>query len=863
MRLYSVLLWLYPASFRAEYGGEMRATFARHWRQPGAARGWLLLDALGDALRNAPPLHWDILRQDVATAVRAIHRAPSVSATVVLVTALGIGATTAAFSVADHVLIKPLPFRDPDQLVKIWQRTQEGGTLEASPAHFRDWRAENTSFQGMAAFSLQSANLLGAGEPLRLDGSAVSGELFGLLGVRPLVGRTIAPEDDRPAAAPAIVISERLWRSRFGADPRVVGTTLLLSDSPRVVAGVMPRTFEFPARTVDFWVPFQWPADAYVYGNPYLSVIARLKSGVARAQAQAEMESIARVVWQRVEPDRPVGRSASVFLLRDEISRQARLLLWGLVGAATCLVLIACTNLANLLLTRGLARRKELAVRAALGAGRHRLVRQMLTESTMLAAAGGLAGLGIAAAAIPTITRLVPSNLPISEAPALDLRLLAGAAVMTLATAVGFGLVPALRTARQADAGALHEGQRAGAGRDSIRLRSLLVVAQVSASVLLLVGCGLLLRAMLTVQATEIGFSSEGVLVARTALPLPKYERVADRVQFFERVLGDVRAIPGVASAGYITGLPFDMRGMVWTVQIPEQPDLPSARRTVSLRQITPGLFATMGIPVRAGRDVAVSDTQTSPRVAVVSQSFVDVYWPGQDPIGRRFTGSGRAVGERVVVGVVGDIRWRGLERASEPQLYIPAGQVGDGQLTAHIPKELVVRSTLASAALVPRIRSIVAQADPQQPVSNIQDLETIVAGETAPRRVQVRVLGGFAAVALLLAGIGLHGLLSYNVSQGAREIGVRMALGAARSGILVMVVRHGLRLALIGVVIGAVASLAAGRVLRGLLAGVSATDFAAFGSAVTLVGLAAAAGSLLPALRAVRVDPIKVMRTE
>jgi predicted permease len=364
------------------------------------------------------------------------------------------------------------------------------------------------------------------------------------------------------------------------------------------------------------------------------------------------------------------------------------------------------------------------------------------------------------------------------------------------------------------------------------------------------------------VQATEIGFSSDGVLVARTALPLPKYERVARRLQFFDRVLGDVRAIPGVTSAGYITGLPFDMRGMVWSVSIPERPDLQSYQRTVSLREITPGFFATLGIPLRAGRDVSEADTQTSQQVAVVSESFVDRYWAGQDPIGRRFSGSG-AVGERVVVGVVGDIRWRGIERESEPQLYLPASQVGDGRLPSHSPKELVVRSTLAPAALVPRIRSIVAQADPQQPVSNVQDLEAIVAGETAPRRVQVRVLAGFAIIALLLAGIGLHGLLAYNVSQGARDIGVRMALGAARSSILVMVVRHGLRLAAIGVVIGAAVSLAAGRVLQGLLAGVSATDGVAFSTAVALVALAAAAGSLLPALRAVRIDPIEAMRVE
>jgi predicted permease len=863
MRLYAILLHLYPASFRAEYSGEMRAMFARRWRDHArGGRTWLLLDALADALRNAPALHWEIVRQDVAFALRTIRRAPMVSATVVLVTALGIGATTAAFSVADHVLIKPLPFADPGRLVKVWQLPPGGGTLQASPGNFRDWRAENASFSSMAAFSLYSANLVGGGEPLQLDGSWVSGDLFGLLGVPPLAGRTIAPEDDRVTAPTTVVISERLWRTRFGAEPGVLGTSIILDDMPHVVVGIMPRTFEFPARTVDFWVPFQFDAEAYVYTNPYLDVIGRLKPGVSAQQADAEMQTLAREIGRRVESDRVTAMSALVSPLRDEISRQSRLLLWGLVGAAACLILIACTNLANLLLTRGLARRKELAVRAALGAGRHRLMRQMLTESAILAVAGGAAGVAIAAGAIPSIARLVPSSLPIAEVPALDLRLLALAAVMTLGTAIGFGLLPALHTARQADAAALRTGARSGAGRGSERLRSVLVVAQVSVSVLLLVACGLLLRSVLNVEGTEIGFRSEGVLVARTTLPVPKYEVVAVRQRFFGQVLDDVRAIPGVASAGYITGLPFAMRGRVWSVAVPERPELPPEERIVSLRQITPGFFATLGIPVVAGRDVSESDTQTSQQVAVVSASFVRRFWPGENPIGRRFSGSG-PVGERVVVGVVGDIRWRGMEQESEPQLYLAYGQVRDGSLIGHIPRELVVKSSLSASVLVPRIRSAVARADAQQPVSNIQPLTDIVAGETAPRRVQVRVLGAFAIVALLLAAIGLHGLLAYNVSQSTREIGVRVALGAARSGILGMVMRHGMRLAIAGVVIGAVAAVAAGRILQSLLAGVSVTDAPAFGAATSLVVLATAAGSLLPALRAVRVDPVEVMRAE
>lgn len=864
MRLYDLLLYLYPSSFRAEYGREMRAIFVKRWHQRRGlgAHFVLLFEALGDALRNAPPLHWDILRQDVSVALRTMRRAPSFSVTVILVAALGIAATTAVFSIADHVLIKPLPFRDPEHLVKIWQLPPGGGTLQASPANFRDWQTQASSFETLGAFSLYSANLVGAGEPLRLDGSWVSGDLFTVLGVPSLVGRTITPEDDREASAATIVISERLWRVRFGRDPGAVGRAIILNDRSRVIVGVMPRTFEFPTRAVDFWTPFQFAPADYVYSNPYLDSIARLKADVSRTQALAEMQQIALEISRRVNPGAVRRMSASVIALRDEISPQSRLLLWCLVAAASGLLLIACTNLANLLLTRGLARRKELAVRAALGAGRHRLLRQMATESMLLAGAGSVIGVSVATASMPMLARLVPTGLPIAEAPTPDGRLLVAATIATLVSAVGVGLMPSLRMTQYADAGALREGARAGVARNTARLRSMLVVAQVSASVVLLVTSGLLLRAMWQVQGINPGFSTEGVLTLRTALPLPKYEGVARRHQFFDRVLEEVRALPGVSAAAYITGLPLAMRGMVWSVSIPGQPQLPEEQRTVSLRFVTPGFFATLGIPLRMGRDIADGDTQTSLFVAVVSQSFAAKYWPGENPVGRRFTGSG-AVAERTIVGVVGDVRWRGLEPESEPQIYLSSRQVGDGRLPAHIPKELIVKSSVAPETLVPSIRTIVGRADPQQPVSDVQVLADIVNAETAPRKVQVRVLGAFAGMAFLLAGIGLHGLLAYNVSQRAREIGVRIALGAERRSILAMVLKGGLHLAFLGICIGAVLALAAGRALQALLAGVSPTDVVTFSGAVGLAIIMTMVGSLLPALQATRVDPLQVIRSE
>jgi predicted permease len=598
-----------------------------------------------------------------------------------------------------------------------------------------------------------------------------------------------------------------------------------------------------------------------VYGtqNPYLDTVARLEPGVPREQALAELQQIASAI-ARIVPDANGRIGVEVTRLRDDVSPQSRLLLWCLLAAAAGLLLIACTNVANLLLTHGLSRQKELAVRAALGAGRHRLVRQMLTESLLLAGAGGIAGVAMASAALPAVARLVPTALPIGEVPALDLRLLAAATVATAASAIGVGLLPALRVARQADVSALRDGARAGAGRRTERLRAALVVAQVAASVVLLVSSGLLLRAVLQLQRVDPGFSAAGVLTLRTALPVPKYDAVARRQAFFGRVLEEVQALPGVSRAAYISGLPMIMRASIWVVRVPDQPEPPPERRTASLRFVTPGFFATLGIPILAGRDVADGDTQTAPAVAVISRSFANRHWPAQDPIGRVFRIQGR---DRAVVGVVGDVRVRGLERDSEPQAYLPAPQVADGALVGYIPKDLAVKASVPPAALIPSIRAIVARADPQQPISDIQLLSDIVGAETGPRRVQVRVLGGFALVAFLLAGVGLHGLLAYHVSQRAREIGVRIALGAQRRSILGMVMRHGLVLAVVGVAIGGGLALAAGRLIESLLAGISPTDPVSFGAAVGLALTMTFVGSLLPALRAVRLNPLDVMRPE
>jgi predicted permease len=861
MILYRALLRLYPASFRDEYGREMHANFARRWRlaPPLLDRIVLLVEALVDVLRNVPAAHTDIARQDLAAAWQTIRRARALSATVVAVTAIGIGATTAAFAVADHVLIRPLPYHEPHRLVKIWQADLNGGRSEASPANYRDWRDNARSFERIAAYQPVSRNLVGAGAPVRLDGASVTGDMFATLAVTPLLGRTITGDDDRETSPLTVVIGERLWRTRFAADTSVIGRAVTLDDTAHVVIGVMPARFEFPTRLVDFWIPQVLRSDQYVYGNPFLNTVARLKPGVSREQADAEVRSISRAVARANSHVNP--RQFGVALaLRDEVAPQARSLLWILVAAAASLLLIACTNLANLLLTRGLARQKEFAVRAALGAGRHRLVRQLFTEHALLAACGGVAGAGIALAGIPTLVRLVPTTLPAAEAPEADIRLLLFAMATTILTAIAFGAVPAWRISRQSDARALHDGVRAGTARRTARLRSSLVIAQVSLSVLLLVGCGLLLKAMLKVQSIDPGFRADGVLTLRTTLPLKKYELVSLRHQFFTRVIDGVEALPGVTSAAYVSGLPMVQRGGIWVINVVGFEQLPGEERLASLRLVTPRFFDTLGIPLRSGRDFTEADRQASLPVAVVSESFARQYWPGQSALGRQFKIRGI---DWTIAGIVGDIRFRGLERRSEPQVYMAEQQMPDRGLSGYVPRDLVIRSDRSLESLLPSIRSIIASADPQQPISNIQTLAAVVGDETAPRRVQVRVLGAFAAIAFLLAGIGLHGLLAYSVSQSSREIGLRMALGAEQRAILAMVMRRGLQLALAGVLVGSVLALVAGRWLQALLAGASPTDLASFGGATLLAFAITTLGSLLPALKAVRVNPLQVMRAE
>jgi putative ABC transport system permease protein len=522
------------------------------------------------------------------------------------------------------------------------------------------------------------------------------------------------------------------------------------------------------------------------------------------------------------------------------------------------LLVLTCANLANLFLARAAAHERELAVRAALGAGRERLVRQLITQSVVVTLLGGAAGVLVAVLIVPLFSSLVPPTLPVATGPSLDLRVLTVAALFTSLTALGFGVFPALRAGRTGFA-ALRDGARAGGGRKQ-RIRAALVTVEVTMSVILLITSGLLIRAVWRVQAIDPGFVPHQVLTLRTALPRPKYDSPVRRGQFYERVLADVRALPGVQSAGFISGLPMIVFGLITGVDVPGQ-EVRSARSAgVSHRWVTPQYFRTMGIPLRRGRDVEDGDTGNRAFVAVVSASFAERYWPGQDPIGKTFGHRGQT---RTVVGVVGDVRVRGLERSNEPQIYLPAAQTPDGMPANFDPKDLVIRHSGQNDALVSAIRQIVHEADPEQPISDVRTMDDVLARDTAPRRAQLQVLGALAAVAVLLSGVGIYGLLAYTVSQRSQEIGVRLALGATPSRVGRMIFADGMRLALLGVVAGVLCAYAAARAMSALLFGVAPGDPATFAAGAGVALLMSLAGSVAPALRAVRVTPMSVMRTE
>jgi predicted permease len=809
----------------------------------------------------------DLVR-DFRYAARSLSRTPGFTVVAVAVLALGIGATSAIFSLVSAVWLKPLPFADAERIVTLWlDATGFGGgpRSELSPAHYVEWRARAQSFESMTPIEVGSFNLTGdGGEPERLVSVRATSNLFETIGLMPLLGRTFAPDD---GASEAVVVSEGFWLRRLGGDPAAVGRTITLDGSPHLVVGVVPRDFRFPAGEIDVFVATEFSPAVLARSNTfYWYLVAKLKAGVTAEAARAEMRVISAALGAE-NPNTGRGAAVTIVPLREQLvsTRTPSLTsadpstLTALLGAVLLVLLIACANVANLMLARATARQKELAIRKALGAARGRVARQLLAESCVIAALSVVAGLGIATACFGYLTRLMPNTLPASTSITLDGRVLTLTIAAALATVALFGAGPAFAAARR-DFGEVFGRSVGTHGARGRRLRTTLVVAEIALTVVLLSGAGLLLQSYRAVLAADTGFDAEGLLVAETSLPSQRYPDAVSRTAFYQRVLERITVLPGVEKAGYTNFAPLMFKGgrslaMAEGRPRPEPAEL--ARNLASNRGVSPGYLEALGVPLIRGRFIDARDTADAPPVVVINESLARAQWPDEDPLGRRLN-MGTLL---TVVGVVGDMRQMGLDAPADPELYVPLDQVGSAFFMG--PRQLVVRTRGDPLALAPAVRRAIWDVDPDQPVYGMRAMSEVLDAELGNRNTQLTLTAAFALVALVLAAVGLYGVLSYVVSQSTNEIGLRMALGAQKRAVVWSVVRSALGTALVGIGVGLVAAFLLTETIASFLYGVSPTDPPTAAAVAGLLLLVSAVAALVPALRAASVDPMTALRTE
>jgi predicted permease len=806
------------------------------------------------------------LLQDTRYALRMLAKNPAFTSIAIVVLALGIGANSAIFSVVDAVLLRPLPFKHPEQLVMIWENAAHLGFPRntPSPANFIDWQKEAQSFTGMAATVERSFNLTGVGEPERLAGRRVSANLFDLLGVPALLGRTFVADDDKPGSH-VVLLSYPLWQRRFGSDPAVIGRALTLNGESYTVIGVMPPLVQLPGyanQHDQLWVPIAFPAEeAAQRGNHFLEVIARMKPGLTVKQAQAEMETIAaRLATQY--PDYNMRIGAVVVPLHEQVVGDIKPALLVLLGAVAFVLLISCANVANLLLARAAVRQKEIALRLAVGASRSRLTRQFLTESVLLALFGAGLGLLLALAGIRILRIFIPSTISQVETIHIDGRVLVFTALVAVITGIVFGLAPAIHGSHLNLNDTLKEGGRDSSGSSKgNRARGLLVVGEVAVSFVLLIGAGLLINSFFHLRNLDPGFRADHLLTMKVDLSEVKYSDRERRVAFFDEVIRRVRALPGVQSAAVAGNLPLTYNGDSASISVEGLPDPPPDQRPdVVFRAIGAGYFGTMGIPIVHGRDFTDQDKADSKDAVVISEKTAQHFWPGQDPIGKRLKPGSSASKSawREVIGIVKDVRQNDLIAPPKMQMYFTYRQLKDMSANA-----LVVRTSIEPMSLAASVRNSIWSVDKDQTVADIDTMDHIVAQAVARQRFSMILLALFAGLALLLASVGIYGVMSYSVAQRTREIGIRMALGARQTDVLQMTVMHGLKLVGAGMMIGLLAAFFVTRVLATLLFGITATDPITFvGISVVLLAVAILA-SYVPALRATRVDPLTALRAQ
>lgn len=802
-----------------------------------------------------------LLLKDIRYAIRSLARHPGFTIIALLTLALGIGANTAIFSVVNAVLLRPLPFVEPERVVWLWDTIRPGTPAPTSLPEFLDWKEQNRSFEQLAAF--QGGNMfLDAGDGTEdVPVGIVTPQMFSLFRVNPIIGRTFTDEETLPGRFRVAVLGHSLWQTRFGSDPNVLGRTIQLNGRPYTIIGVMSAGFSFPERAM-LWRPLPIDPTALDRGPHYLHVVGRLKAGVARDQAQAEMSTIAARLSQQY-PEKTSGHGVKLDTLTEVLVGDIGLSLFILLGAVGFVLLIACANVANLMLARIGGRQREIAVRTALGASRLRIVRQLLTESFMIAVAGGAAGLLLAVWAVSWLVSLGPETIPRLHEISVDTRVATFTLLVSAATGLLFGLAPALQISKPAFTDALKESGRTTAGLRKSRLRSALVVSEVALSLVLLVGAGLLIRSFAKLNQVDPGFNSDRVLTLGVSLLANKYPTNENVATFYSQILERSATVPGVISAAATSELPFSGNNTNDYFTIEGRP--PIAKESEPLteyRVVTPRYFQSMGIPLLSGRDFSETDTKQSPNVVVINEEFVRRHFGSEDPLGHRLKLQGQQRDPLLIVGVVGNVRHFGLDEQPTAEAYVPFLQ--DPLSLNYRSMTIVARTKSEDPAVVAgSLRATLASMDKSLPVYAVKPMTEYIGDSLARRRFNTVLLVAFSGVALVLAAIGIYGVISYGVSQRTHEMGIRMAIGAQRSDVLKLVLRQAMIVVLAGVGIGLLASWALTRLIKSLLFNVSVTDPLTFAVIAALIILVALVACLIPARRATKVDPLLALRYE
>jgi putative ABC transport system permease protein len=852
-RVYRALLRCYPAEFRDEYASEMTQVFRDRVAAEPGARVWA--DLAVDLARTAPKEQSHVLLNDLRYTVRLLRKSPVFTLAVVLTVALAVGANTAIFSVVNAVMLRPLPFADPDRLMWIAERNDvvHIPQFSASVLNYLSWKEQTQTFGSLGAVGFASFNLSGRGEPEQLTGAPITPSLLPLLGLQPVAGRSFLADEEKPGSAPVAMISEGLWKRRFGGDPAIIGQSLTLNSVSRTVVGIAPAGLRVLTNG-DVWIPMTIDPGREQRLNHVIIAVGRIKRGVTQTQAQAEMETIAGRVGRQF----PEVRDWSVRLVsfyRFFVSDQLQTALLVLFVSVACVLLIACANVANLLLSRAASRQKEIAVRTAMGASRSRLLRQFLVESVTLSAVGGAIGLLGAAGAVYLINTALPPNvLPVPRVD-LDVTVLEFAAGVTLATGLLFGIAPAWQAAKTDQNAALKESARSATGGRTL-LRNSLAAAELALATMLLIGAGLLVQSVLQLQRVRVGFAADHVLTFQVAPPIGKYSLDAKAPAFYREFLESLRALPGAQGAAVSSGIPFGAGNYTTTpiTTVSQSIQAPETVIPIDWRIVSPGFFRTMAIPLLRGREFTDADNAAGPPVMIVSQDTARKFFGDADAIGRTL----RAVARKqdyTIVGVVGDVK-TALNRDSPTLYYSSSARVWPLM-------DVVVRTAGTPESAVAGVRQALHALDAELPISNVRPLDEWVSTSAAQPRLNAVLLGVFAAVALLIAAIGIYGVLAYSVTQRTREIGLRMALGAPRGRVLGLIVREGMTVGLIGIGAGLGGAFALSRALDSLVFGVPVRDPLTFGAVAVTLALTALIACSVPARRASRVDPMIALRCE